>query len=127
MTDITITEQGLTLDVAAFLKANAPYLYLQLSAQGGELTILHVFDDGSFAFLYRRGESHPAIEVAVWKKEEDDVKGVLEIKNYRGIPSIMYGWHPSTVDDALIASYCHRFLPLALDRLSKTTQAKRQS
>ena len=122
MTDMTITEQSLTFDVAVFLKANAPYLYLQLSAQGGELTLLHVFDDGSFAFLYRRGKSHPAIEVAVWKKEENDVRRIFQVKNYRGDITIMYGWQPSTVDDAIIACYCHRFLPLALSRLGELSR-----
>ena len=123
MTDMTITEQGLTFDVAAFLKANAPYL--RFADEGGDLTLLHVFNDNCFAFLYRKGKTHKAIEVAVWI--EDDVKAVLEVKNYRGNIAVMFGWHPSTVDDALIASYCHRFLPLALDRLSKTAQAKKQS
>jgi hypothetical protein len=122
MTDMTITEQGLTFDVAAFLKANAPYL--RFADEGGDLTLLHVFNDNCFAFLYRKGKTHKAIEIAVWIK--DDVKAVLEVKNYRGIPAIMYGWHPSTIDDALIASYCHRFLPLALSRL-KEIQPQRQS
>lgn len=120
MTDMTITEQGLTFDVAAFLESNAPYL--QFADEGGDLTLLHVFDDDCFAFLYRKGKTYPAIEVAVWRG--DDVKTVLEAKNYRGDITIMYGWHPCTVNDAIIACYCHRFLPLALSRLSELPRSE---
>ena len=118
MTDMTITKQGVTFDVAAFLKANAPYL--RFADEGGDLTLLHVFNEECFAFLYRKGKTHKAIEIAAWIK--DDVKTVLEAKNYRGDITIMYGWQPSTVDDAIIACYCHRFLPLALSRLGELSR-----